>query len=140
MIVQAAEYIQESMDEYGESSLMYGANWQGGQDPSPGNTYRTTTTLRSPESSSNYVFTGDQLTMDTGSIFAWKTSGTVTVSNLVFNGGNLEHWANGAARLYGGITVNAGRSFVIRMQENNERWFDIYAPISGHGDIEIQLS
>jgi len=139
MMVQAAEHSMTNSDAYGDCSFIYGKNWDDGQAPTAGNTYRSAKLLRTPEDSVDYVFAGDQLTMDTGSTFAWKSQGILTVSNLVFNGGTLSHWMSGAGRLFGDITVNAGKLWRISASEPNARWFDIYAPISGDGNIEIQL-
>jgi len=139
IMAQGAEYFMTGDDVAPTSSLIDGTNWDNGQPPAVGNSYRTAKLLRTPENSNHYIFAGDQLTLDTSATFAWKSAGNLTVSNLVFNGGTLAHWMSNGARLYGCITVNPGKTFVIQAVETSARWFEIYAPISGSGAIELQM-
>ncbi len=136
-LVQAVDQTMLRGDPGGTSSFISGTNWNDGLPPSAGKTYLINQTFRTPENSLDYVFAGDKLTMQ--STLAWKSLGAITISNLVVNGGWLQQWRVDAARLYGNITVNAGKTFVIGATGSSERTFEIYSSVSGDGNIEIQM-
>ena len=137
MMAQAVDQTMLRGDPSGTSSFISGTNWNDGLPPSAGKTYLINQTFRTPENSIDYVFAGDKLTMQ--STLAWKSVGAITISNLVVNGGVLQQWRGGAGRLYGNITVNAGKTFVIGASGSSERTFEIYSSVSGDGNIEIQM-
>lgn len=134
----AADISMINEDAQGTSSFISAGNWSDALPPSAGKTYLANKTFRTPENSSDYVFAGDRLTLL--ATFAWKTIGTITVSNLVSNGGTLAQWMSNGARLYGNVTVNSGTTWTIQALEPSARWFEIYAPISGSGAIELQMN
>src|SRR5207249_1965799 len=93
----------KTTDAANTSSFTGSTNWSNGALPSAGNAYYTTNfTLRTPNptaSGNNYVFGGDSLSIDLGGRLLGKignntanntTFGTITVANLILNGGTLD--------------------------------------------------
>ena len=129
------------------SSFNTGANWDNKEKPCAGNDYFTAgNSMRTPDGGSvndTHIFEGDSLTVNGGAL-AWKSAGTVTVSNLIFRGGNLAHWQGGLAqdaRLFGNIEVPAGFSckFQCTESENDNRFFRIHSAIRGAGTLEMEM-
>jgi fibronectin-binding autotransporter adhesin len=113
-------------DAGGVSSFNSGANWAGGLAPSPGNNYSTNGfTLRTPDTTNNFTFQGDSLTLTSGTGLASKTTGTITIPNLFLAGGQIAHFQSPGANtttlagnfvLQQSTTINtnaAGREFII---------------------------
>lgn len=111
----AADITMTASNGVGASGLNSGAGWPGNVAPVAGNNYFTGAfVLRTPANGTSLAFAGDALSIDSGSRFILKNTGstaTITVANLILNGGNTEFAvSNGDAlsvTLAGGITVNA---------------------------------
>ncbi|GAA5121098.1 autotransporter-associated beta strand repeat-containing protein [Luteolibacter yonseiensis] len=169
--VQAANLVLKATDPSGTSSLtspMTGATASGwvatvgtgtGVAAAAGNNYTVTTgtAVRTPAptaSGNNYTFAGDSLTIDTGATLLGKfgnnaagstVTGTITVANLILNGGLL-HQANTpndttVMNVAGAITVNAnsllGALGAGANGSNNFSILNITAPIGGAANLTI---
>lgn len=97
---QAGTVSLKTSDAQSTSSYNGSTNWSNGAVPTTGNNYFTgANTLRTPDpitSGNNYIFGGDALSIDAGGRFLGKignnvsgntTVGTITVNNLILNGG-----------------------------------------------------
>lgn len=135
-------------DALGNSSFNSGLSWQGGAVPASGNGYHTKTfQLRSPADGNAYTFGGSVLSVDTApSRFILKGTGgqTITVSNLILNGGIFDY-ANAAdsftATFNGGITLQGGTlSYMGALGTGNPaicETFIINASIGGSGNLQV---
>ncbi|WP_237712349.1 autotransporter-associated beta strand repeat-containing protein [Pedosphaera parvula] len=154
----AADIKLKTTDAANTSSFTGSTNWSNGAVPSVGNAYYTTNfTLRTPNptaSGNNYVFGGDSLSVDPGGRLLGKignnaanntTFGTITVANLILNGGTLDQaGANGdnsVLTVAGNVSVNAA-SFVgaLAGTANGSARFETLeftAPISGSGALQV---
>jgi len=127
------------------SSYNSGVDWDNGQAPAPSHHYFTAgKVMRTPEAgdslSSVYLFAGDSLTLNGGTM-AWKSAGMLVVTNLIADGGAFQQWRDSStARLAGNITVKSGKTLPINANEPNRREFEIYSDIHGEGAIEIQMN
>ncbi|MEJ5259474.1 MAG: glycosyl hydrolase [Anaerohalosphaeraceae bacterium] len=124
-------------DALGQSSFNSGLNWSNGQPPSAGNDYVVSIAqLRTPPDGGNYVFGGDSLTINTGGVLMYKgtgSTGSITVNNLIGNGGTIIDHRNGAAdvcNLYGNIHIAADSMMYAKQGPIN-----VYATISGSARI-----
>ncbi|HMD55742.1 MAG TPA: hypothetical protein VKJ65_14445, partial [Phycisphaerae bacterium] len=107
-------------DAAGTSSFTGATNWNNGLAPFSGNglftnAYFTTNfNLRTPAGGNPYTFAGDSLEVDSGGM-GFKGYGTITVSNLILNGGKISNAGTGGspdtALLAGNINVIASSSF-----------------------------
>lgn len=103
----AAGVTLTNSDPVGASSFNSAGRWSGGAPPTPGQTYETHAfQLRTPEAAGNQTFAGAALQLTGGSL-VWKgtSAGTVTVTNLILNGGTVAHAGSGTLTLAGGVTV-----------------------------------
>ena len=143
--VRAADITLGGNDAGGKSSFNTGENWPGGLAPEAGNNYfvPSSRTLRTPEGTDSYVFAGDRLTINSGGVMAWKSTGPVTITDLVLTG-TLGHWQGNLAndaQLYGAITIPLGATgrFECSQTENDRRVFLVHSAISGSGDILVVM-
>lgn len=143
--VRAADITLSGSDAPGKSSLNTGENWPEGLAPEAGNNYfvPATRTLRTPEGTASYVFAGDRLTINSGGTMAWKSTGPVTVADLVL-AGTLGHWQGNLAndaQLYGAVTIPAGATgrFDANQTESDRRVFLVYSTVSGGGNIQVTM-
>ena len=132
------------VDGFGASSFNSAGLWSSAAVPSAGNDYVVPdgTRMRTPADGGSYTFGGDSLTINNttayGDGFMYKgtgTSGTITVNNLIVDGGLISH-ANGtgdALNLYGGMTVASGGARLYAKQGA----INIYSAISGDGTITV---
>ena len=131
------------------SSFNSTGRWNVVEAPCAGNDYFTRgKDMRSPDAGSvtdEHVFQGDSLTVDGGSL-AWKSLGTVTVTNLILKSGNLSHWQGNLAqdaRLFGNIEILSGYygkfACAASVNETDRRIFRVYASITGSGLMEIEM-
>lgn len=133
-------------DAFGNSSFSAPGNWSNGAGPSAANTYASGGfTLRSPADLAPYQFAGSALRIDAGGRFLMKGLGgqTVTISNLVLNGG-LADFANAGTDYYletlaGNITLQTGTlSFLGALAgAPNFETLLIIAPITGGGALQL---
>ncbi|HOQ04309.1 MAG TPA: DUF5010 C-terminal domain-containing protein [Anaerohalosphaeraceae bacterium] len=124
-------------DAIGQSSFNSGLNWSNGQPPSAGNDYVVSIAqLRTPPDGGSYVFGGNSLTINTGGILMYKgtgSTGSITVNNLIGNGGTIIDHRNGTAdvcNLYGNIHIAADSMMYAKQGPVN-----VYAAISGSAKI-----
>ena len=112
------------------------------EPPGPGNDYIATAMLRTPNNSAeDLTFLGDSLTLSgIGYIgFKGKSGATITVPNLIADGGYIQNATDGTYfNLAGNVTVNSGKDFRLQTVEPSERGIVVKAPISGAG-TEIWL-
>lgn len=90
-------------DGFGASSFNSGLNWSDGLAPSSGNDYSVAIPqLRTPADGNSYTFGGHSLTINSGGRFFYKgtgSAGTITVADLILNGGSIEH-QNGVSDIF----------------------------------------
>jgi autotransporter-associated beta strand protein len=87
----------------------------------------------------NHLFAGDRLTISGGGSLSWKSLGSLTITNLVLDGGSIGHALDHqTGRLFGNLTVNSASS--ISANEDNVRIFMIYSTISGSGNLTIAMN
>ena len=97
--------------------------------------------LRTPENTTGtaYTFLGDRLTISTNGSMLWKSSGNVTISDLVLDGGSIGHGLdNYTGRLFGNVTVSRASSFTAN--EANPRIFMIYSTVTGTGNVTVAMN
>lgn len=141
----ADEYYLLGSDSPGTTSFNTTGRWNNAAAPVAGNTYRTANyQMRTPENVANasYVFAGDRLTISSGGSMLWKCNGPVTVGDLVFSSGTINHGYGGlTGQLYGSITIpaNSNGTFAANNTENDNRYFSIYSTISGAGTLYITM-
>ena len=123
-------------DPFGVSSFNSGANWFGGNPPAPGNDYVTGSFgLRSPDAIGNFTFLGDSLTIQSGGALGMKTTGTITINDLILDGGTISQSLGPG----GGVpeVILAGnidlQSTSTLSAPGSPRHLTITAPISGGG-------
>ncbi|MBB5351701.1 hypothetical protein HNR46_001940 [Haloferula luteola] len=133
-------------DGFGSSSFNSAGLWNNAAAPSAGNDYSNAGfLLRTPAvANSNYAFGGDSLSITgTGNFAAaandalmWKGTGTgtITISNLIVNGGQLRHGSGDgdSLTLAGNITVG-----VNGMGIASQGGFTINSAISGSSAITV---
>ena len=99
--------------------------------------------LRTPNASAlDHTFGGDSLTLAATTAylaFKGKNGTTITVPNLIADGGYIQNATDGTYfNLAGNVTVNSGKDFRLQTVEPSERGIVVKAPISGAG-TEIWL-
>jgi autotransporter-associated beta strand protein len=148
-------------DAANTSSFIGSTNWNPAGVPSPGNAYFSTFTLRTPNptsSGSNYIFGGDSLELDANGATTSRllgkignnaagntTRGTITVTNLILNGGNLEQAGansdNSVLTVAGNVTINASSMVgALGGTANGSPSFETLeftAPISGSAALQV---
>jgi len=124
-------------DTLGQSSFNSGLHWSDGQPPNAANDYVVSIAqLRTPADGGSYVFGGNLLTINTGGILMYKgtgTAGSITVNNLIGNGGSVIDHRNGVGdvcNLYGNISIIADSVMYAKQGPIN-----VYAAISGSAKI-----
>ena len=134
----AAEHTMVKGDSIDTTSFNAGLNWDDGLPPRAGETYIANPTLRTPYINGNYTFAGDKLIV-TGELL-WKGANntSVTITNLVLQG-RFNHGVGGVdANIYGNILIPNGESGTIGTGgEGDRRIFNIHAPISGNGTLDL---
>ena len=139
---KAADIYMTAADVNGPTTSFNGAGkWSNGLPPDPTNTYRTAYQMRTPDNTTGiaYTFAAPQLTINAGGSLLLKSSGALTITNLVLNGGSIGHGLdNYTGKFFGGITVSSASS--ITANENNPRSFMFYSTISGAGNLTIAMS
>jgi len=110
------------------------------EPPGPGNDYivRGNYMLRTPNASTaDFTFGGDSLTFAASAsylAFKGKSGVTITVPNLIFDGGYVQNATdNTYFNLAGNITVKSGKDLRLQTVEPNVRGICVKAPISGAG-------
>jgi len=133
----------------GTSGFNSGTGWPGNVAPVAGNNYFTGAfVLRTPANGTSVAFAGDSLSIDSGARFILKNTGstaTITVGNLILNGGNTEFAvSNGdtlSVTLAGAITVNANSTLsALGAAANNSANFEtlnVTATIGGSAGLTI---
>lgn len=144
--VQGANISLGTADTVGNSSFNSAGNWSNGAAPNGTNNYFTTGfTLRSPANTTSYTFAGSSLSIDAGGRFLMKGLGgqTVTISNLILNGG-LADFANAGTDYYietlaGNITLQTGTlSFMGALSGSPDfETLLVAAPITGSGSLQL---
>ncbi|MDD2599535.1 MAG: autotransporter-associated beta strand repeat-containing protein [Kiritimatiellae bacterium] len=143
LMVSAADHSMIRSNAGGKSAFINGDDWDDGQPPIASNNYYTAGfTMRTPDNAlanEVYVFAGDSLTINGGTL-AMKCTGKCVVNNLIVDGGTLGHWRDSAlCRLYGNAWINAGKNWTIEAGGDNFRNFDIYSQISGPGNLIVRM-
>jgi len=153
----AANITMNGTDGFGQTSFAAGLHWPGALAPTAGNNYFTGAnvlrTLGDTTGGNNYVFAGDSLSVDAGGRFLGKigngvagnfTSDTVTINNLILNGGNTEQAGtttdNATLILAGNISVNAASGIGAQgslINNTNFETLNITAVISGSAALTI---
>lgn len=132
------------VDGFGLSSFNTAGLWDSAAAPTAGNDYIVpdATRLRTPADGNSYTFAGDSLTINNttayGDGFMFKgtgNAGTITVDNLIFDGGLLSH-ANGTGDIFnldGALMVATGGARLYAKQGP----VNIHSDISGSGTITV---
>ena len=133
----AADVTLTAADTLGQSSFNSALHWSNGLAPSAGNNYQVNIAqLRTPADGASYTFGGDSLTINPGGVFFYKgtgTAGSITIDNLIANGGTVLDHRNGAAdvcNLYGHIHIAADSVMYAKQGPIN-----VFSAISGSGTI-----
>ncbi len=133
----AADITLTAPDTLGQSSFNSGLHWSDGLAPSAGNNYFVSIQqLRTPADGGSYVFGGDSLTINTGGNLMYKgtgSAGSITVANLIGNGGSVIDHRNGSGdicNLYGNITILADSVMYAKQGPIN-----VYSAIHGSATI-----
>ncbi len=138
----AQDIVMIRSDAPATSSFNSYTNWADQLAPSGAKTYQTTNNImRTPEGAGPFVFEGSRLTISSSGALAWKSTGPVTVADLVLEG-PVSHWFGGIiGRLYGNITVPASRTarFECAPTENDMRVFAVYSTIAGNGNLQVTM-
>ncbi len=160
LISRAANVTMTASDAGGTSSFAAAGHWSNGAAPVAGNSYDTGNfilrTTNDITSGNNYIFFGGSLSVDAGGRFLGKfgnngaannVSDTITVTNLILNGGYMDS-AGGSASVdnefmivAGNITVNAA-SGLGALGETTSAFetLNINAPISGSAALAVSGS
>ena len=132
-------------DANGTSSFTGSTNWSIVAAPVAGNTYSAAFNLRTPTSGNN-SFAGDSLTIQTGGQLSVKSaaSTTVTVNNLILNGGNIiqsdqSTISGGTMGLAGNTTASANAAISASRSGTTSDTLDITAPISGASGVTLTI-
>ena len=150
----AADVSLNASDPVGTSSFTTAGQWSNAAAPGPGNRYFTGAfTLRTPNTAGSFTFGGDSLSIDAGTAgrllgkgAGSNTTQTVTVANLILNGGRLEqaggeNTTNVLFTLNGNIHVTAASVLgAIGANTNGATNFeimDIGATISGTEPLSV---
>ena len=139
-------------DPSGTFSFNTGANWSDGFAPSAGKTYSvtgtsdTTFTLRAPLDA---TFAGDSLSINNRGLLAWAPpgstgtpTGTLTINNLILNGGAISNFRTGGTLiLAGNISVQAQTTLNIGSTANaTARNMTLNAPITGSSRLRVSAA
>jgi len=128
-----ADVYLTNSDNVGSSSFNDAGNWSDGAAPSWSKSYETYNhTLRTPATGANYTFTGRALSISGGTlIYKGTASSTITITNLILDGGVLHHGGSSVWTMAGNIFVKEkGAAFnAVNSQIN------VTANISGSGSL-----
>ena len=128
------------------TSMPYGQSWDNGiywDDGLPaqaGNDYHvgdsTGKGLRTPNNVSNPVFPGDSLTVHSTGTMALKHNGTVTIDNLILDGGTVSCAVGNRTMTVGGnLFVQAPSTF--SMGGTNRRTIQLTSTVTGAADLTL---
>lgn len=136
----AAAITQVTADASGASSFTGSANWSNLQVPTVGNTYATALLLRTPASASDFTFAGDSLTLNTSGSMGLKGAGTITVNNLILNGGKVVNSGTGGSPDTGLLAGNINVQVASAGFDGGAagRTLNVLAAVSGTGGAQIQ--
>jgi fibronectin-binding autotransporter adhesin len=154
----AANITLTNTDPANATSFNTAGRWSVVAAPAPGNSYYTANfVLRTPNpttTGNNYIFAGDSLSIDAGARFLGKignnvagntTVGTITVTNLILNGGQFDQAGNNGDSsvliVAGNVTVAAPSTLgALGGTANPSARFETIeftAPIGGSGALQI---
>ena len=139
---RASADVLTNTDVAGFSSFTSGVSWASGIAPTNGTTYSTTNlTLRTPDAVASVTFAGDSLAIDAGGTLALKAAsgGTVTITNLILNGGTVAQWTAAASATFAGKFTVSNSSTLSPASTTNTglRTMIVSAPISGPGGLTV---
>lgn len=106
-----------SSDPGGTSGFNYKDRWSDGYFAHAGAAYATGAfDLRTPQGYPSWTFAGDSLTINAGGRLlynSWGTEGTITINNLVIDGGTVRHdqFQQDHFQLAGGVTLTGNGTF-----------------------------
>lgn len=107
--LRAASVTLTADDPFGTTSFNSAGKWDSGAAPVAGNDYFTSGfQIRTPSSGTPGPFAGDSLTIGAGGTFLFKTTGVITVGDLILDGGRLANGDPGGdktGRVAGQITL-----------------------------------
>ncbi|WP_146561308.1 hypothetical protein [Posidoniimonas corsicana] len=141
---QAADVSLNADDGFGASSFNAAGQWSNGQAPAAGNDYFTGDfRVRTPADGGSYTFGGDSLTINNnteltdGTLFGLSykgtgAEGTITIDNLILDGGSINH-INGTGDIFnlaGSINVVSDSVIFARQGPIN-----VLADVSGSATI-----
>jgi hypothetical protein len=146
-LASAADVTMDTSDGFGTSSFNSDLNWDNNAAPNAGNAYFTGDfILRTPPDANDYTFGGDSLTINNTGAYPQglfykglgtsNTTGTLTVSNLILNGGLISH-GQGDSQMFnlaGNISVVADSTIWAKQGTIN-----LYATISGSSNITVPI-
>src|SRR5262249_44965404 len=90
--VPTATVTLTNSDASGATSFLVPGQWSNGAAPSSGNSYETLNfQLRTPQVSASFTFAGDSLKISGGSMLYKGGGGTITITNLILNGGAVQN-------------------------------------------------
>ena len=133
----AADVTLTAGDAAGTTSFNQAGHWDSLAAPTAGNSYFTGAFgLRTPVTGTAITFQGDSLSVDTGGLLLLKgtASRTVTINNLILNGGGLGNGDNFTFTIAGGISVTAPSHI---FGNDGGRTINITAPITGTAGLTI---
>ena len=155
----AASVTLTTSDAGGTTSFNTSGHWSNAAAPAPGNAYSVGSgiTLRTPAATtpgSNYIFLGDSLSINSGGRLLGKignnvggstVSATITVTNLIFNGGMIDQadvsGDNTTLTVAGNVSVTAASiTGAIGGTGNGSAYFDTVdytAIISGSAALQV---
>jgi len=148
----AASFTLEASDASTTSSFTNpltaaAAGWTDGtlidHAPSAGNTYATGAFILRTPTTGDHSFAGDSLTVQTGGQLAIKgpAASTITVNNLILDGGNLNVASGTAAATFnvaGNITVDTtGSVKAFSSTGSNTQVLNLQATLAGSGTLNV---
>lgn len=148
----AADISLFQSDPVGQSSFNTGTSWTGGLAPTAGNNYFTAAfTLRTPnDSSSDFTFAGDALTIDASGALRYvglaNSTPVITVNNLIMDGGLLINGANEIASgtstltLSGTMTVRSNSGLNLGIADSMAHNVVLNSTLTGTGGFYIGTS
>ena len=148
----AADISLFQSDPVGQSSFNTGTSWTGGLAPTAGNNYFTGAfTLRTPnDSSSDFAFAGDALTIDASGALRYmglaNATPLITVNNLIMDGGLIVNGANeigsGTATLTlsGSMTVKSNSGLNLGSADSMQHNVVLNSTLTGTGGFYIGTS
>lgn len=139
-IGMAIDVSLDAGDGFGTSSFNTNLNWDNNQAPSASNDYFTSSfLLRTPDSSADFTFAGNSLTVQTGGSLGFKgsASSAITVNDLKLDGGRIINISgSGLDRpfdLSGGLEVLGGGGSI----EANNFTTNVLSTVTGSGDLNV---